>query len=113
MASSDYSFFNICWEFVLHDNVIMQVLFKVFSALVTSVTIVDRKYLNLGPLIVRYLLSLGLRLYNIQDDGNSILVRLANETDVSVRSKGAHRAKLLLCSLRILEHGKLRSTADA
>lgn len=54
MTTSDDSFFNICWEFILHDDIVVQVLLEVFSTLVTSMTIVNGKYLNLGPRFVRY-----------------------------------------------------------
>ena len=65
MTTSDDSLFNICWEFILHNDIVVQMLLEVFGALVTSMTIVNGKYLNFGPLVVGHLLGLRLRLNDV------------------------------------------------
>ena len=87
MASSHYCLFDIGWELVLHDNIVVQVFLEVFSALIASMSIIHGKYLNLGPGIVGHLLWLSLGLNDIQNDGDSILVRFTHEADMGVRSE--------------------------
>lgn len=95
MATSHYGIFDILGELVLHDDVVVQVFLEVLSTLVASMAIVHGKYLNLRPLVVGDFLRLCLRLNDVQNDCDSVLVGFTHEADVSVSSEGAHRAKLL------------------
>ena len=68
----------------LQDDVVVQVFLQVFGTLVASMTVVHSEYLYLGPQLISKFWLLGYRLNDVQNDGNPILVSLANQAYVSV-----------------------------
>jgi hypothetical protein len=79
-------------------------LFQILCALIASVTVIDRKYLYLGPLIVRHFRLFLLRLNNIQNNGNSIFICFSDQTNMGIRSKRFDDSKLLVGCFWILKH---------
>ena len=96
-----------CWyvrrELGLQDHVVMQVVFEIFGAFASSMSIVNAKDLQLWPLISRYPWILCLGLNNVQDNRDPIFVRLAHRADVCIRCKGLDRAEGFGADLARLE----------
>ena len=90
-------------ELGLQDHVVMQVVFEIFGAFASSMSIVNAKDLQLWPLISRYPWILCLGLNNVQDNRDPIFVRLAHRADVCIRCKGLDRAEGFGADLARLE----------
>ena len=79
-------------------------LFQIFRTLIASVTVVDSKYLYLGPLIVRHFRFFLLRLNNIQNNRNSIFICFSDQANMCIRSKRFDDSELLVGRFWILKH---------
>lgn len=79
-------------------------LFQVLRTLIASVTVIHRKYLYLGPLIIRHFRLFLLGLNNIQNNRNSIFVCFSDQTNMCIRSKRFDDSKLLVGCFWILKH---------
>ena len=75
---------NICWEFRLHNDIVMEVLFQVFCTLVASVAIVDSEYLNLGPFIFGDFGLLAQGLDHIKNDCDPVLICFSDKANMGV-----------------------------
>lgn len=71
-------------------------LFQILRTLIASVPVIDRKYLYLGPLIIRHFRLLLLRLNNIQNNRNSIFICFSDQTNMCIRSKRFDDSELLV-----------------
>jgi hypothetical protein len=87
---------DVLWKIWLENDVVVEMLFQILCALIASVTVIDRKYLYLGPLIVRHFRLFLLRLNNIQNNGNSIFICFSDQTNMGIRSKRFDDSKLLV-----------------
>lgn len=79
-------------------------LFQILRTLIASVPVIDRKYLYLGPLIIRHFRLLLLRLNNIQNNRNSIFICFSDQTNMCIRSKRFDDSELLVGRFWILKH---------
>ena len=56
---------NVVGEFRLKNNVVVEVIFKIFRTFTTAMTVIDTKYLQLGPFFSWYPRNLLRRLDHI------------------------------------------------
>ena len=87
---------HVRWKFWLQDNIIMQMLLKVLSTLITAMPVVHREYLYLRPHVVRELGSLGKGLDHVENNCNPVLVRFPDQTDMRIGGKRAHNTEFLV-----------------
>jgi len=73
-APVEYGSLDVLWEFRLQYDVVMQVLFQIFSALIATMSIVDSKYLYFGPLIFWKFWFFHHWLDHVEDDGDTVFV---------------------------------------
>lgn len=74
-------------EIGLNDNLVVEMLLQVLCALVASVAIIYGKDLNFGPFDFWHFRLFRIRLYNIQNDGNSILISFSYQPNMCVSCK--------------------------
>ena len=82
----------------------MEVVSQIVSACSSAVTIKDAKEADLRPLNVEVLLALGLE--NVEDDRDTILIIITNDSLISIGSIRFNNSTLLLgcfCRLMVLE----------
>ena len=94
---------NVRRELGLQDHIVMQVVFEIFSAFASSMSIVDTKDLQLWPLVSGYPWIFCLRLNDVQDNRDPIFVCLAHSADICIRCKGLDRAESFGANLACLE----------
>jgi hypothetical protein len=99
VGTLEYCGVDIVWKVGLHNDLIMEVFFQVLGTLVTSMTIIHCKNLNLRPLSIWHLWLLRQGLNNIQYDSNSILICFPHESHMSVGCEGSDHSKPLVGSL--------------
>lgn len=95
-ASHDGLFGELRELFILHDKVV-KVITQVVSARSTAVAVENTKETDLRPFNLQILLALWLK--NVENDGHSILVVVANNSLVSISSVRFNYSTLLLRSL--------------
>lgn len=71
----------------LNDDVVMKLVFEVLSALAATMAIEHAEYLESRPLLVCQLGRLGSWLDHVEDDGDSVLVGLADSSYICVSCK--------------------------
>ena len=96
-------FRDIVREFRLKNYIVMQVIFQVFCTFAATMTIIDSKNLQFRPLLCRDLWCLLWRLNHVKDDWYSILVGLANDTDICIGCESFHSSEGLRTYLTRLE----------
>jgi hypothetical protein len=84
----------------------VQVVFKVLSALMTSMTIKDSENLNFRPIICS--ISFLLRLDNIENNGNAIFIHFANCANIGISSERSNTTKSLSTSFTHLKERQRR-----
>lgn len=92
-----YCLLDIMRKVRLHDYVVVQMLFQIFSALVATMAVVYGKNLDLRPFVFRKFWLFLLRLYNVKYNRNPILICLSHQPHMSVGSKRFNNAKLFIC----------------
>ena len=100
---------DVVREFWLQDDIVMEMLLQVFCALVSSMTIIDSKYLNFRPLLFRNLRLLVDGLNDIQNNSYSVLICLSDKAHMSICGKRADNTEFFITGLRILKNGQRRS----
>ena len=95
---------DVVREFWLQDDIVVEVLFQIFCALIASVTIIDSKYLNFRPLIFRDLWLLVDGLDHIENDSYSVLICLPDEPHMSISGKRADYTEFFITGLGILKN---------
>ena len=85
----------------VHDDVVVERVFEVLRALVSSMPVENSKNLNFRPICNLVCLFLGLD--HIQDNCDSVFVALPHRAHIRVRSEGTHAAKGFGAGLRVLE----------
>ena len=71
-------------EIWLHNDLIMKMLFQVLSALVSTMTIIYREYLNFGPLFIGNFWLLCGWLNDVKNNSNTIFIGFPDETNMCV-----------------------------
>lgn len=84
----------------------MQVVLEILGALTATVTIIDSEYLQLGPLFGRYPWAFLLRLDDIKNDRNSVLICFTYGTHICIRCESFDRTKGLGTDLARLKEGQ-------
>ena len=84
----------------------MQVVLEILGTLATTMSIVDTKDLQFGPLVGRDPWRLRLGLNHVEDNRDPIFVRLSHCTDVCIGRKGFDRAESFGANLASLEEWK-------
>ena len=68
----------------------MQVIFKVFGTLTTAMTVVNTEDLELWPLLIGDTWHFICRLDHVEDYGNSVFVRLPDDSDIRISCECFH-----------------------
>ena len=87
-------------EILILNDKIVQVVSQVVSACCTTMAIKDAKEADLGPLNIQILFAL--RLQNVENNGDSVLIIITNDTLISIGSVRFDNATLFLAGLRRL-----------
>ena len=77
-------FHDIVWERWLENDIVVKVIFEIFSTLAATVTIVDTKNLKFWPLIVGHSWGLDRGLNHVEDDRDPVLICLPDSTNVCI-----------------------------
>ena len=75
---------NVTRELWLQNNVVMKVVFEVFSTFASTMPVIDTEYLELWPFISGYTRHFLCWLDDIQYDRYAILICLADDTNVCI-----------------------------
>lgn len=70
-------FINVVWEVRLQYDIVVKIFLKVLGTLVTTMAIVHREDLYLGPVLFSHLWFLCKWLYHIKNNGNPVFVCLS------------------------------------
>ena len=92
--STNYGFLGEFGEIFVLNNEVVQVVAQVVGTGRTAVAIKDTEEADLGPLDVKVLLALWLE--NVQNDRDSVLIVVSNDTLVSIGSVGLNHSTFLL-----------------
>lgn len=111
-ASFKYCLLNIHREILLQNDVVVKVFFQVFCTLISTMTIINCKYLNFWPVLFCNLVVLAFWLNDVQDNGNSIFICLSYQTSMGVCSKGLNYPKFLVWSFWILKARQKRANSN-
>ena len=104
-----YCCLNVLRELLLHNNVVVEVFFQIFSALIASVTIINCENLYFRPIILWNLVMFSLWLNDVENNRYSVFIWFSNQPNVSVCCERPHNSELFRRSFSILERRKSRS----
>lgn len=65
-------------EIWLHYDLVMKVFFEVLCALITTMTIINSKNLDFGPVLLGHFWLFQLWLDDVQDNGDTVFVGFSN-----------------------------------
>ena len=99
---------NVHREVWLHNNLVVEMLFQILSALVTTVAIVNSEYLYFGPQILTDFGLFSGWLDDVKNNCNTIFIGFPDETNMCVGCERPYYSKPLVACFWVLKYTKLR-----
>ena len=102
----------IVWEFWLHYDIVVEMLFQIFCTLVATMAIINSEDLDFWPLVFWEFGLFKLRLDYVKYNRNPIFISFPHQSHMSIGRKRSYHSKLFVSRFRILKHWKTRRLAN-